>query len=129
MAIRIWNIFLLFFQNAIRSQLSTLSFEELQKLKEKVGAKVYREALFGTKDKNSNVKKLFKRENKNRPREMSAKKPVRLIAAVPKVVQKEIRDPRWAKSSNTLDHLNLTKTFAIFTIVITITCMITLILT
>ncbi|KAH9630758.1 hypothetical protein HF086_000986 [Spodoptera exigua] len=78
----------------IRSQLSTLSFEELQKLKEKIGAKVYKEALFGKK-KESDAPKIFKRENKNRPREMSSKKPVRMLQAIPTVKKKEIRDPRF----------------------------------
>jgi ribosomal RNA-processing protein 36 len=40
-----------------------MSFEELQKLKEQLGSKVYNEAMFGT----SHIKKTnFKRENKNR---------------------------------------------------------------
>ncbi|XP_035449810.2 ribosomal RNA processing protein 36 homolog [Spodoptera frugiperda] len=78
----------------IRSQLSTLSFEELQKLKEKIGAKVYKEALFGKKPERD-APKVFKRENKNRPREMSSKKPVRMLQAIPTVKKKEIRDPRF----------------------------------
>ncbi|PZC71859.1 hypothetical protein B5X24_HaOG212306 [Helicoverpa armigera] len=84
-------------RSEIRSQLSTLSFEELQKLKEKIGAKVYKEALFGKADKKkeSDGPKVFKRENKNRPREMSSKKPVRMLQAVPTVKKKEIRDPRF----------------------------------
>lgn len=89
----LYGIFLKF-QQAIRSQLSTLSFEELQKLKEKVGAKVYKEALFGTREKKNEIK-LFKRENKNRPREMSAKKPVPMVTKLPASIKNnEIRDPR-----------------------------------
>ncbi|KOB66788.1 Ribosomal RNA processing protein 36-like protein, partial [Operophtera brumata] len=76
-------------RQAIRSQLSTLSFEELQKLKEKVGAKVYKEALFGTTKKNE--RKVFKRENKNRPREMTAKKQVPMVVKLPSL--KETTDP------------------------------------
>jgi ribosomal RNA-processing protein 36 len=57
------NSFLLLFQTAIREELSKMSFEELQKLKEQLGSKVYNEAIFGT----SQTKKTnFKRENKNR---------------------------------------------------------------
>ncbi|XP_063367565.1 ribosomal RNA processing protein 36 homolog [Cydia amplana] len=84
-------------RTAIRSELSSLSFEELQKLKERIGAKVYKEAIFGKKDgKIESVKpKVFKRENKNRPREMSAKKPVSMMIDVPKLRKKEIRDPRF----------------------------------
>ncbi|XP_037963644.2 ribosomal RNA processing protein 36 homolog [Plutella xylostella] len=85
-------------RTAIRAELSTLSFEELQKLKEKIGAKVYKEALFGSNKKEKDEKpKVFKRENKNRPREMSSKKPVSMIREVPtKIVhKKEVRDPRF----------------------------------
>ena len=40
-----------------------MSFEELQKLKEELGSKVYNEAFFGAKKE----KKInFKRDNKNR---------------------------------------------------------------
>lgn len=86
---------MLYFQTAIRSQLSTLSFEELQKLKERIGAKVYKEALFGKTEKpKDNAPKVFKRENKNRPREMSSKKPVPVLQRVPVAKKKEARDPR-----------------------------------
>lgn len=50
-------------QTKIREELSTMSFEELQKLKEKLGTKVYNEAMFG---KSKVKKKAFKRDNKNR---------------------------------------------------------------
>uniref|UniRef100_A0A1E1WLV3 rRNA biogenesis protein RRP36 n=1 Tax=Pectinophora gossypiella TaxID=13191 RepID=A0A1E1WLV3_PECGO len=84
-------------RTAIRAELSSLSFEELQKLKERIGAKVYKEALFGKNDKQmvKSVPKVFKRENKNRPREMSSKRPVPMILDVPKVKKKEVRDPRF----------------------------------
>lgn len=82
------------FQTAIRAELSSLSFEELQKLKERIGAKVYKEALFGKKNATDNKPKVFKRENKNRPREVSSKKPVPFLLEAPVVKKKEIRDPR-----------------------------------
>ncbi|KAJ0173786.1 hypothetical protein K1T71_010935 [Dendrolimus kikuchii] len=82
-------------RTAIRAQLTTLSFEELQKLKENIGAKVYNEALFGQKNKQQEKPKVFKRENKNRPREMSSKKPVPMIQVETKVKKKDIRDPRF----------------------------------
>ncbi|XP_059058238.1 ribosomal RNA processing protein 36 homolog [Achroia grisella] len=83
-------------RTSIRAELSTLTFEELQKLKEKIGAKVYKEALFGKNDE-SNHKELkhFKRENKNRPREMSSKKPVPMFLDAPKIKKREMRDPRF----------------------------------
>nr|XP_006818700.1 PREDICTED: ribosomal RNA processing protein 36 homolog isoform X2 [Saccoglossus kowalevskii] len=82
---------------AIRNELSEVTFEELQKLKERVGTKVYKEAILG-KNKTTVAearKKKFKRDNKNRPREMSSKIPVsryREIIPVKKQVQ---RDPRF----------------------------------
>ncbi|KAL0819860.1 hypothetical protein ABMA28_007883 [Loxostege sticticalis] len=83
-------------RNTIRAELSSLSFEELQKLKERIGAKVYNEALFGKKDKQADSKpKVFKRENKNRPREVSSKKPVPFLLDPPVVKKKEVRDPRF----------------------------------
>ncbi|XP_015120699.1 ribosomal RNA processing protein 36 homolog [Diachasma alloeum] len=76
----------------IREELSQMSFEDLQKLKEKLGSKVYNEAIFGAK----RVKKTdFKRENKNRPREMSAKRPVSRLKEVVHVKRHEPRDPRF----------------------------------
>ncbi|XP_050666100.1 ribosomal RNA processing protein 36 homolog [Leptidea sinapis] len=81
-------------RDSIRKELSSMSFEDLQKLKEKIGAKVYKEVVFG----NSNVEnkqKIFKRENKNRPREVSAKKPVRMQLDIAPVKKKEARDPRF----------------------------------
>lgn len=71
-----------------------MSFEDLQKLKQTLGAKVYNETVFGR----SNIKKqtTFKRANKNRPREMSSKRPIKITnelitGAKPTVA----RDPRF----------------------------------
>ncbi|XP_063982036.1 ribosomal RNA processing protein 36 homolog [Diachasmimorpha longicaudata] len=76
----------------IRQELSEMSFEDLQKLKEKLGSKVYNEAVFGTR----RVKKTeFKRENKNRPREMSAKRQVSRLKEIVHVKKHEPRDPRF----------------------------------
>ncbi|XP_076666945.1 ribosomal RNA processing protein 36 homolog [Andrena cerasifolii] len=79
-------------QNQIRAELSQMSFEDLQKLKEKLGTKVYKEALFGPR----NARKVdFKRGNKNRPREMSAKKTVSRFQEVVQVKKHLPRDPRF----------------------------------
>lgn len=76
--------------------MSNLTFEELQKLKEKIGAKVYKEAIFGANKTKDEKPRVFKRENKNRPREMSSKKPVSMIRSdvVSVKKKKELRDPR-----------------------------------
>lgn len=77
-----------------------MSFENLIKLKEKLGSKVYNETVFGgAKERvKKTVKKDFKRENKNRPRETTSKRPVPLLGNE-KVKAKEaartIRDPRF----------------------------------
>ncbi|CAH2045901.1 unnamed protein product, partial [Iphiclides podalirius] len=82
-------------RTSIRNELSSLSFEDLQKLKERIGAKLYKEVVFGKKDHVRNTPKVFKRENKNRPREMSSKRPVRMLKDVATVKKKECRDPRF----------------------------------
>ena len=69
-----------------------LSFEDLQKLKEKMGLKVFNEAMFGAK----RYKKVeYKRENKNRPRETSSKKQVPRFREIIPVKKHVPRDPRF----------------------------------
>lgn len=70
-----------------------MSFEDLQKLKEKLGCKIYKEALFGPRKVNKKTE--FKRENKNRPREISSKKPVSRFREVVQVKNYVPRDPRF----------------------------------
>jgi ribosomal RNA-processing protein 36 len=70
-----------------------MSFENLQKLKEKLGLKVYNAAMFGVK-KSKRI--TYTRENKNRPREETAKKQVsRFRDVVVPVRKKMLRDPRF----------------------------------
>lgn len=80
-----------------------MPFSELIKLKEKLGSKVYNEAMFGASAKDTRkrraLKSEYKRENKNRPREVSSKKQVPLLG-VTKSKSKRIesngpRDPRF----------------------------------
>lgn len=80
-----------------------MPFSELIKLKEKLGSKVYNEAMFGPNPKDNMerraLKTEYKRENKNRPREVSSKKQVPLLG-VKKSKSKRIetggpRDPRF----------------------------------
>lgn len=76
-----------------------MSFEDLRKLKEKLGAKVYNEAMFGTdltrRKRSGEGNNDFKRANKNRPREMSSKIQVPRYKEVVSVKKKIIRDPRY----------------------------------
>ncbi|KRT83095.1 hypothetical protein AMK59_3638, partial [Oryctes borbonicus] len=77
----------------IKQEISTMSFEELQKLKQKVGTKVYNETIFGAK---RDPKTNFKRANKNRPREMSSKRKVNVRNEISQVKkQQSFRDPRF----------------------------------
>lgn len=77
-----------------------MSFEDLQKLKERLGSKVYNETLFGKKKV---VKREFKRANKNRPREMSAKIPVSRLREIVKIKKAVNRDPRFDSLCGTFD--------------------------
>jgi len=78
-----------------------MSFEEILQLKEQLGAKVYKEAVLGSKSvkvKQTKAKVDLKRLNKNRPREISAKRQVPFLGAELRVERKkdtELRDPRF----------------------------------
>ncbi|XP_076637294.1 ribosomal RNA processing protein 36 homolog [Colletes latitarsis] len=99
-------------QEQIRAELSEMSFEDLQKLKEKLGTKVYNEALFGPRK----VRKVvFKRENKNRPREMSAKKPVSRFREVVCVKKNIPRDPRFDSLCGKFDQTKFKKAYGFLT--------------
>jgi hypothetical protein len=79
---------------AIREELSALTFEELQKLKEKIGSKKFNQTLIGVKKK-PQLRTDFKRANPNRPREISSKSrriEPKVAIQVPKVFRS---DPRF----------------------------------
>lgn len=78
-----------------------MSFEDLHKLKEKIGSKIYKEALFGPREVKKKIE--FKRENKNRPREISSKKPVSQFREVVQVKKYIPRDPRFDSLCGTYD--------------------------
>uniref|UniRef100_A0A1A9VR10 rRNA biogenesis protein RRP36 n=1 Tax=Glossina austeni TaxID=7395 RepID=A0A1A9VR10_GLOAU len=96
--------------NLIRQDLSSMSFEEIMKLKEELGAKLYKEAILGIeKQKNSgnqkNAKDL-KRLNKNRPREQSSKRPVPFLGTELRGKSKkalQLRDPRFDERAGNYD--------------------------
>ncbi|KAL3285614.1 hypothetical protein HHI36_000143 [Cryptolaemus montrouzieri] len=77
----------------VREKLSTMSFEDIQKLKEKIGSKLYNETVFDTKKRKSQT--TFKRENKNRPREMSSKIRIKVKNSVNVAKKPTPRDPRF----------------------------------
>lgn len=88
-----------------------MTFEEIMKLKEELGAKVYKEAVLGVESsKKSSTKKSskdFKRLNKNRPREQSAKRQVPFLGAELRIKRKKeeksIRDPRFDERAGEYD--------------------------
>lgn len=69
-----------------------MTFEELQKFKDKVGINVFNKIYHKS---GKAKKKKFQRENKNRPMEISSKKPVSRRRNVIPVPKKIIRDPRF----------------------------------
>ncbi|XP_061582448.1 ribosomal RNA processing protein 36 homolog [Cololabis saira] len=77
----------------IRNELSTMSFEDIMKLQNKVGTKVYNEVAYGSSKSQKPSKK--KRLNKNRPVEISAKKRTPFLRQVVPVKKQTLRDPRF----------------------------------
>lgn len=83
-----------------------MSFEELIKLKEELGLKSYNEAVFGenSSERKPKAKTKFVRENKNRPREISAKKQVPLLGkATTSKSAERCRDPRYDEKCGEFD--------------------------
>ena len=96
---------------AIRQELSSLSFEELQKLKEKIGSKKFNETVIGAKRKEVDKVKDFRRLNANRPREMSSKNR-RVQEKVAIQVSKVFRnDPRFDNLCGEFNEQVITETF------------------
>lgn len=81
-------------KGSIKSELSTMSFQEILKLQNKVGTKVYNKIAYGaTKQQQKN--EPMKRLNKHRPQEISAKKHVPFLRKVVPVKKRISRDPRF----------------------------------
>lgn len=100
------------FQSEVRKKLSHISFEELQKLKEKLGTKVYNSAFFGDRKPKEGK---FKRENKNRPREESSKKQVSRFREIIPVKKKIIRDPRFDSLCGTFNEKAFKNSYSFLT--------------
>ncbi|XP_072319616.1 ribosomal RNA processing protein 36 homolog [Eucyclogobius newberryi] len=82
----------------VQKELSHMSFEDVLKLQNQVGTKVYNRVKHdGGAGSAPGAKR--KRLNKNRPMEMSAKKPVAFLRQVVSVNKSTLRDPRF-------DHLS-----------------------
>lgn len=97
-------------EGEIRNDLASMSFEELHALKEKIGLKMYKEAVFGVDRKKS--KQNFKRDNKNRPREQSAKHQVPVYREVFQVKKKVHQDPRFSSRAGDFDERVFRETYS-----------------
>lgn len=78
----------------LKKELSTMSFEEIMKLQNKVGTKAYNKIAYGaakTQKKNEPMKRL----TKHKPQEISAKKHVPFLRKVVPVKKRISRDPRF----------------------------------
>lgn len=97
-------------EGEIRNDLASMSFEELHALKEKIGLKMYKEAVFGVDRKKS--RQNFKRDNKNRPREQSAKHQVPVYREVFQVKKKVHQDPRFSARAGDFDERVFRETYS-----------------
>jgi ribosomal RNA-processing protein 36 len=91
-----------------------MSFEDLQKLKERLGTKIYNETMFGKKSERRQ-KKDFKRESKSAPAEMSAKRRVSVFKKVIPTKNVRFRDPRFDSLSGTFDNKSFKSSYAFLT--------------
>ena len=87
-------------KNRFRMKLSKMSIEEIQRLKNKLGTRLFDKKMSGT---NEQQKSDFKRDNKNRPREMSSKKQVKRFREVVVASKLEKRDPRFDPNCGDFD--------------------------
>uniref|UniRef100_A0A0B7B8N0 rRNA biogenesis protein RRP36 n=2 Tax=Arion vulgaris TaxID=1028688 RepID=A0A0B7B8N0_9EUPU len=76
----------------IQEEMSHVPLSELMTMQNKIGLKAFRKIKYGLSS-NKAADKTFKRENKNRPTELSARRPVPRIQQCPK--SKVTRDPRF----------------------------------
>lgn len=97
----------------LKEELSDIPFCELEELKHRVGSKRYNEAIHGLFDKKgTNATKSLKRENKNRPRELSSKKPVPRLRQVIPVKKRMARDPRFDELSGSFNQEMFDKAYS-----------------
>ncbi|KAF7650578.1 hypothetical protein LDENG_00123450 [Lucifuga dentata] len=79
----------------IKKELSSMSFEDIMKLQNKVGTKAYSEIAYGSSSSKTPSSNKKKRLNKNRPMEISSKKPTPFLRQVVPVKKANLRDPRF----------------------------------
>ncbi|XP_059173356.1 ribosomal RNA processing protein 36 homolog isoform X2 [Physella acuta] len=77
----------------IRKEMSNVPLNELKEIQEKLGLKAFNKIKHGMITKSATKSQKFKRENKNRPTELSARRPVPKTSFAGK--NKLARDPRF----------------------------------
>ncbi|CAG5119816.1 unnamed protein product [Candidula unifasciata] len=93
----------------IREEMSHLPLSELMTMQNKIGLKAFRKIKYGLVGK-ATTKNNFKRENKNRPSELSARRPVPKNTVCPKT--KVTRDPRFDDLSGEFDEKIFNHTYS-----------------
>ncbi|XP_062503004.1 ribosomal RNA processing protein 36 homolog [Corticium candelabrum] len=91
----------------LKQELGDIPLGELQRMRDAVSAKRYCESVYERPTTDTETKLLkpkreentFKRASKNRPREMSSKKPVSRFRTVVDLPKKVVRDPRFEEES------------------------------
>uniref|UniRef100_H3CGL7 rRNA biogenesis protein RRP36 n=1 Tax=Tetraodon nigroviridis TaxID=99883 RepID=H3CGL7_TETNG len=80
----------------VQSELSNMSFEDILKLQNKVGTRVFNEVAYGSEQPEGSQRKTrTKRLNKNRPAEVSTRRPAPFLRQVVPVRTATFRDPRF----------------------------------
>ncbi|XP_060104053.1 ribosomal RNA processing protein 36 homolog [Heteronotia binoei] len=96
----------------LTKELSSVSFEELLKLRNTVGTKAYQRMAIEKTAKNTTKLKRRQSSNKHSPLELSAKKPVPFLRQVVPVKKKVPRDPRFDDLSGEYNPEVFEKTYA-----------------
>ncbi|XP_029010448.1 ribosomal RNA processing protein 36 homolog [Betta splendens] len=79
--------------DSFRRELANMSFEDIMKLQSKVGTRAYNKVAYGSSRKQQRGSGA--RLNKNRPTEISAKRPAPFLRQVVPVKKPTLRDPRF----------------------------------
>lgn len=97
---------------AIKRELADMPLEDLMKLKERLGLKVFNKIMHGDKFVEKPKQRVFKRVNKNRPMEMSSKRPVPVIRTIVAPKEKVRRDPRFDDLSGEYSDQHFNRNYA-----------------
>lgn len=83
-------------RNTINEELKEMSFEEIKKLQNKIGLKKFNEMM--NPGKSEAPIRTLGRANKNRPQELSSKKPTSMFRKIVPVKKQEFIDPRFSSA-------------------------------